>query len=179
MGNPGRAPTSGAFKPGNQVARGADHSGRKFLTQRLISQLNENFQGMKREARPVKDKDGKPRNGSDGKPIMEIVWVKDGKPQDITRADKLIDQLIFNATVLGDQTAIRDIFNRLEGMPVQALTGADGAPLEATHFTVQFNVGRPEGANPVPAHHAMVKDTTGRGPVIEHVASPVKRPDGK
>lgn len=170
MGNPGRAPTKGAFKPGNQVARGADHSGRKFLTQRLISQLNENFQGMKREARPIKDKDGKPRCGTDGKPMFEIAWVKDGQVQDISKADKLIEQLIFNATVLGDQTAIRDIFNRLEGMPVQAVTGADGAPLEATHFTIVMNAARPAGAAPVPAHHAMVRDTTSQPEplTIEH-----------
>lgn len=150
------------FKAGNKAAAGASHAPRKMMTQQLTSILNEAFQGMKRVARPVTDKAGKARNGSDGKPLMEVIWEKDGKPQDITNLRKLLDNLVFNATVLSDTAAITQIFDRLEGKPVQGISGPEGEPLEATTFIVRMSSAKPPGAGKTtPAHHALAKDTTG------------------
>ena len=133
--------TYNPFKPGNQLAKGADHSGRRVMTQQLTSILNEQFQGMKRQTRPVLDKDGTARLDGSGNPIIETIFVKDGKPQDISNLRKVLDNLVFNATVLNDQSAINAIFDRMEGKPAQAITGPEGEPLEATTFIVRFGSG--------------------------------------
>lgn len=140
-----RKPTNG-FKPGNQEAKKADHSGRKLMTQQLIALLNEKFQGMRRVARPVKTKDGSVATGSDGKPITEVVWEKDGAPVNMSNMRKVLENLVFNATVLNDQAAINAIFDRVEGKPAQAIVAEDdkGNAIRATRFILEFDpAGKP------------------------------------
>lgn len=138
------------FQPGNKAAVGRPD--RKLMTQQLISILNEKYQGMKREAVVLKV-DGKVVTDSTGKPVYDVKWVKDGKPQDITQMRKVLDNLVFNATVLNDQSAINAIFDRVEGKPAQAILAEDenGNRLAATRFILEF-----DPKSPAPKHRPTV-----------------------
>jgi hypothetical protein len=136
------------FQKGNQAAKGNAGPVRRMMTQQLTSLLNEGYQGFKREARAIKDKDGKAAKGSDGKPLTEVVWVKDGKVADaavMSNMRKVLENLVFNATVLNDQTAINAIFDRMEGKPAQAIVAEDenGNRLAATRFILEFDPASP------------------------------------
>lgn len=117
------------FAPGNQAAAGVNHWARKHMTQQLVSILNEQFQGYRKVVKVTGE-------GDAAKTV--VTWEKDGKPQDITNLRKLLDNLVFNATVLNDQAAINAVFDRVEGKPVQGLSGPEGEPLEAATFIVRF-----------------------------------------
>lgn len=99
-----RADYATRFQPGNQAAAGVKHTNRRMMTQQLISILNEEFQ------------DYDPKTGR----------FKKGTGQPITKMRRLLDNLVFNGTVLGDTLAIKEVFDRVEGKAVQAIQlGAD------------------------------------------------------
>jgi len=138
------------FQKGNKAGVGnpGPNPGRRMMTQQLVSILQEGFQDWKREAKPILDKDGKPHKGSDGKPLMQVVYVKDGKPMDsntMSNMRKVLENLVFNATVLNDQSAINAIFDRMEGKPAQAIVAEDeqGNRLAATRFILEFDPASP------------------------------------
>lgn len=115
----GNPKPSTKFEPGNQAAKGADHSGRRVMTQQLISALNEGYQEW---VPPELDNDGKE--------------VKKGhfRQTEITNMRRVIDNLISNATRAADQQAINAIIDRVDGKVPQAITGEDGGPVEV-HIT--------------------------------------------
>jgi hypothetical protein len=139
------------FQPGNKAAVGRPE--RKLMTQQLTSILNEQFQGMKRMGRVIKDSSGNVVLDATGKPRMEEYWAKDGKPADMTNMRKVLDNLVFNATVLNDQVAINAIFDRMEGKPAQAIIAEDenGNRLAATRFILEFD---PKA--PAPKHKPII-----------------------
>lgn len=89
------------FGKGNQAALGFKHDGRKLCTQQLKSILGEEF----------REYDAKTKTF--------------GRGQGISNLRKLLENLVFNATVNGDLEAIKEIFNRIDGRPVQSI-GLDG-----------------------------------------------------
>lgn len=107
---------SNKFQPGNQAAAGAKHENRRPLTQMLISALNEPFHEWDKKAGRYKAQPS---------------------PAKITKMRKLIDNLIHNATVLNETSAITHIIDRVEGKPLQGLTGPEGEPLEPAVFVVR------------------------------------------
>jgi hypothetical protein len=105
------------FKKGNQLAKNGDRAPKRIVTQQLISILNEEF-------RQYDQKTG-----------------KFGKGTNITKMRRMLDNLVFNATVLGETQAIREIIDRVQGKPAQAITDADGNNLEPARYVVEF-IGR-------------------------------------
>jgi hypothetical protein len=111
------AGNKGQFKPGNQLAKGNPGPVRRnFLTQELISQLNEI------DPRTNKQKFGMVVEQlvrlATGFVVKEYVYVKGKKTDKYTERE-----------VAGDLPAIKYVFDRLEGSPVSAVSfdaGADG-----------------------------------------------------
>lgn len=157
MANPNPRKDVG-FQKGNKAGVGnpGPNPGRRMMTQQLVSILHEGFQDWRREVKPICDKDGKPGKGSDGKPLTQVVYVKDGKPMSpdhMSNMRKVLENLVFNATVLNDQAAINAIFDRMEGKPAQAIVAEDenGNRLAATRFILEF-----DPASPAPARAPVI-----------------------
>lgn len=100
------------FGPGNKAAVGnpGPHQGKtKFLTQALISQLNEYSKSrIITEVKLVK-----------GKPVKTYRY----DTETLTKIHLVIERLITNAIDDGDMAAIKEIFDRVEGKVVQAVEG--------------------------------------------------------
>lgn len=68
-------------------------------------------------------------NGADNAPIKSAY-----RRYAVQNPQKLMDAVIatFESAIAGDTAAMREISDRLDGKVPQAITGADGGPLEIT-----------------------------------------------
>lgn len=110
------------FQKGNQYAVGnpGPSPRTKFLTQELISQLNQTTKHATVITYWVKDKRGK------------LVKKRALAENERTNIAHLISCLIANAKE-GDLTAIKEIFDRVEGRAVQAMENTGTSPI-TLHF---------------------------------------------
>lgn len=126
----------GTFQPNNQAAAGPqDRRKATFYTQQLISALSEQYQKLEAYQAPAKDAKGKPIKDPDTGLDATVTKTRrvpafDARGEEITKFRAVLDQLILQATDVGEMKAIDMILDRTMGKVPLPQPGDDGEPVQ-------------------------------------------------